>query len=631
MKKILLVYLLIYSILFCYGQKETAASQTPIVDSINQAVVQGWNTWNNPSVLSHVLMPEGLNLQLLLRKKRSGPYWLKDAYVASPKYNFAEKIEPKAHAYGGSYTELHLEWEGASATVQSAHDGGDLVLLYSPDEGQQENVHILVLRTGFLWNKPGQLLHNGEHILARCDGQEIVINAIGKKTDTPLPLGTPYFTFASDQQVAIYTGKERTLEEIKAIIEQQKSALSQNSQQYGPLAEAYEALQSVIAWNLFYDAFNDRGIASVSRIWNEAWSGYIIFDWDTYFIALMAALDNKDLAYANVFAITNSITDSGFIPNVKSTYLRSNDRSQPPVGSICVKLIYDQHQEKWFLEEVYDELLRWNRWWPEHRDNQGYLSWGSDPHPDGMSPHTKKAAKWESGLDNSPLFDEAEFNEKKHVLDLASVGLMGLYIADCKYLATIAEELGKTKDAKELRKRATEYSRKLNELWDEEKGIYRDKNLKTGAFTNHIAPTHFYPLLAGVPSPTQAQRMVAEHLLNPDEFYGEWMIPSIARNDPAYPDNSYWRGRIWAPMNFLVYLGLRNYNLKEAQQLISEKSKSLLLKSWSEKRRVHENYNADTGQGDDMRNSDPFYAWGGLLGFIPLIEEGYFNVEKIAR
>ena len=33
--------------------------------------------------------------------------------------------------------------------------------------------------------------------------------------------------------------------------------------------------------------------------------------------------------------------------------------------------------------------------------------------------------------------------------------------------------------------------------------------------------------------------------------------------------------------------------------------------------------NAETGEGNDVRNSDNFYHWGGLLGFIWLIEHGY--------
>ncbi|MCM5663261.1 MGH1-like glycoside hydrolase domain-containing protein [Galbibacter mesophilus] len=624
-------YLLITCILI-FGSCDLSKPNSPKVENKTEALqdslVKGWNTWNNPSVLSYVKMPDGLKLQIKMRKKGHGPYWLGDAYVANPKYNFAEVIKPKEHAYDGSYTALHLSWEGMNASIETAVDGEDFVMLYTPDS-IQESVHILVLESGYLWNKPGLLRLEEDIIEASSDDNKTVIRNIGTDTNMPLPIPTPYFSFDSDNKIAIYTGKERSIQEVEAIILNKKNQFKENTSQYGELASVYEAIQSVVAWNQFYDAFNDRGISSVSRIWNEAWGGYIIFDWDTYFIASIAAIDNKNLAYSNVFAITNSITDSGFIPNVAATYKKSNDRSQPPVGAMTVKMIYDQYKEKWFLEEVYGNLLAWNRWWTNNRDNKGFLSWGSDPHPQGMQGNTMKAAKWESGLDNSPMFDEIAFNEETHMMELASVGLMSLYIADCKYLAEIASVLGKLEDREELLNRAKMYSDKLNELWDDNLGIYRDKNLITGEFTEHLSPTHFYPLLAGVPTQEQATRMIEEHFMNPEEFYGKYMMASIAKNNAAYPDNSYWRGRIWAPMNYLVYLGLRNYDLPEARKILSEKSKELLLKEWNDKRHIYENYNAEIGVGDDVRNSDPFYAWGGLLGYIPLIEEGYVKIETI--
>jgi glycogen debranching enzyme len=119
--------------------------------------------------------------------------------------------------------------------------------------------------------------------------------------------------------------------------------------------------------------------------------------------------------------------------------------------------------------------------------------------------------------------------------------------------------------------------------------------------------------------------MIAEHFHNSDEFWGEWIMPSIARNDPAYPDQDYWRGRIWGPMNLLVYLALRNYDLPQARADLAEKSKQLLLKEWLERGHVHENYNGDTGEGCDMPNSDAFYHWGGLLGMPALVEAGYLE------
>ena len=115
--------------------------------------------------------------------------------------------------------------------------------------------------------------------------------------------------------------------------------------------------------------------------------------------------------------------------------------------------------------------------------------------------------------------------------------------------------------------------------------------------------------------------MIDEHFFNPEEFWGDWILPSIARNDPAYPEQNYWCGRIWAPMNFLVYLGLCNYDLGKARAALVEKSTALLLKEWRERGHVHENYCADTGEGCGKTNSDSFYHWGGLLGLIAILDK----------
>jgi putative isomerase len=108
-------------------------------------------------------------------------------------------------------------------------------------------------------------------------------------------------------------------------------------------------------------------------------------------------------------------------------------------------------------------------------------------------------------------------------------------------------------------------------------------------------------------------------------------MPSIARNDPAFKDNSYWRGRIWAPMNFLVYLGMLNYDLKDAKKDLVNKSRTLLLKNWKATGGVFENYNAVTGTGDDVSNADGFYHWGALLGFMEFIDQGYMNRDNLHR
>lgn len=187
----------------------------------------------------------------------------------------------------------------------------------------------------------------------------------------------------------------------------------------------------------------------------------------------------------------------------------------------------------------------------------GYLVHGTDPYDYGNSKSRSatlsgkmKAAKWESGMDNSPMWDDATFDSLNHRMLMADVGLMSLYIADCHSLSEIADILGYTNDAKELTARAEKYSNKLETLWDDKFGLYLNKDLVTGKLSYRLTPTLFYPLLAKVPSLNQASRMMKEHFYNEKEFWGEFIMPSVARNDTAFNDNHYWRGRIWAPLNF---------------------------------------------------------------------------------
>ena len=144
----------------------------------------------------------------------------------------------------------------------------------------------------------------------------------------------------------------------------------------------------------------------------------------------------------------------------------------------------------------------------------------------------------------------------------------------------------------------------------------------TGAYSRRISPTNFYALFSDHVSEERAQRILKEHYYNPEEFYGEWMLPSIARNDPAYPDQDYWRGRVWAPMNFLTYLAFERQGLREACRDLAQKSVRIFEPEWREHRHVHENYNAITGEGCDVQSSDRFYHWGALLTVIALRDAG---------
>jgi hypothetical protein len=434
----------------------------------------------------------------------------------------------------------------------------------------------------------------------------------------------PYLLVALDGPVALASDGSR-LDQASAVVARRKAAFLAGR---AGLSEAHHVMQTCLAWDTIYDPFKDRVISPVSRIWSCSHGGWVLFDWDTYFAAWMASVECKELAYANAVAITEEVTERGFVPNFATpTGFKSRDRSQPPVGAITVQAICDRFGETVLAERLFDTLLGWNRWWPEHRDQDGYLCWGSEPYEpvtgnsyETVPLNTRFASALESGLDNSPMYRDMPYDNTVHRMQLADVGLMSFYIADCQALADLARRIGRDDVIGELGERGDRYAARLRTLWCEKTGLFLNKRLDTGELQHRLSPTHFYPLLAGVPTQAQAERMIGEHFFNPAEFWGEWILPSIARNDPLYPEQNYWQGRIWAPMNFLVYLGLCKYDLPRARKALVEKSEALLLKEWREHGHVHENYCADTGAGCGKENSDAFYHWGGLLGLISVME-----------
>ncbi|MCS6992981.1 MAG: trehalase family glycosidase [Anaerolineales bacterium] len=510
----------------------------------------------------------------------------------------------------------------------------DLVLLITPLEPSPHPIHLLV-EAVMLWNRPGELSVEGDALIAELPGKTLR----AYPTHTPVrelnvPARAPFLAFALEGEIGISTGARRTLEEIRAIVEARRAEHLAYQARYGHLAEVYAAMQSCMGWDTIYEPEKDRMVTPVSRVWNNNWGGYVLFCWDTYFAALMASLDNKELAYSNAIEITREKTEDGFVPNFAAAGdLKSRDRSQPPVGSLAVRQIYRRYRETWFVREVFDDLLTWNRWWDARRQVMpGLLAWGSQPFMPrrNAAVETEATNKWqgaafESGLDNSPMYDDIPFDTERHLMLLADVGLTALYVCDCECLAELAETLGRAAEAAELRARQALYASGLRSLWSERHGIFLNQRADTGQFETRLSPTNFYPLLTDVPTPAQARRMVDEHFYNPDEFWGEWMLPSIARNDPAYPEQRYWRGKVWAPMNYLVYLGLRRHGLKDACRDLAEKSAALLLREWREHGHVHENYTCTTGWGCDKPDSDRFYHWGGLLGLIALTEAGYMD------
>ena len=616
----------------CAGDKETM--QMPIRNyyQMLDSLCTGWHTWDTRSMFTQLYLPEAFSVKVALvdgEGKEAGD--LRPGNLRSD----AAEVHPREHTHDNSYSEVDATWHGISVKLCSTSTEDRLIMLLTPLQNNENPKGRIRIRSEYCWPYANSITGRdrletdglSHFCFYRRDNHAQMQGGI---VGTNLQFSEGAYTCDASAPVLIYTGDSLSMDEAEAALAARKQQFDEECSRYGENKELYRAVQSVLGWDTVYDPGDNIVVSPVNRNWNVRWAmvpdfgGFVLFDWDTYFASLMCSSFSRELAYTNAVEVTMSVDKCGFVPKSRSDHSNlTRDCSQPPVGSLAVWNIYRRFGERWFLELLYPRLLTWNRWWPQARQTDGMLCWGSTPVRQRMGERNTGStnhAVLESGLDNSTMYDEVKINKQTWQLNHQDVGLTSLYVMDCDYLALIARELGHTGDARELEQRAKFFRRNIQRFWCEEDGMFYNINTETGEFNRHTSATNFYVLLAKAATPAQAKRIVEEHLLNEDEFWGEWVIPMTPKSEPGYQDQSYWRGRIWGPTNFLVYMGLRNYPDDSVRKALVEKSARLMLRGWNENGYIFENWNAITGEGFAPGNSDCFYHWGALLGYMSLME-----------
>ena len=404
-----------------------------------------------------------------------------------------------------------------------------------------------------------------------------------------------------------------------------------------------EAVTDHMMWNVLLQPDTGRLYAPAGRRWIFPKPGdgareespepddWTVFGWDSFFNALALATASGRLAWDVLLAGLASRYPNGNVPNWRSRRGGTPDRSQPPVGSFAALKLHLACPDEDALAAAWTGLRAWNDWWVADKDGRprregltpGLLAWGSDtalvPERDrlpawevGASGHQRAA--WESGQDDLPLWEEAEWDPEREVLAMSAVDLCSYRAMDLECLARIARILGDRAEAERLEAERRRLVAAMNRvLWSEAAGLYLDE--LPGGHSTRVAASNFLPLIAGVPSARRARRMVSM-LRDPARFRGEWMLPTISRDDPAFDDQQYWRGSIWPPMNYLVLQGLRRYGFDELASELAWKGAHMFLADLRRTGFCRENFDARTGRGRGHR----FQSWGPLFA-LGAIEE----------
>ncbi len=262
--------------------------------------------------------------------------------------------------------------------------------------------------------------------------------------------------------------------------------------------------------------------------------------------------------------------------------------TKPPILAWAALKIHQTAPDLDFLREIYLPLTRWNAWWFDQSE-EGIHGLAQYNHP------------YSSGLDDNPLWDEG--------MPVVSPDLNTYLCLQMKALAQIAAALGLETEAARWKARSEELVRLMVEkLWDEESGVFRA--LHNGKPVPVLTPFNLYPLWTG-DLPPEIKNRLLEHLRNPDEFWGERMLPTVARNDPKYSPERMWRGPIWANINYFFIEALTVTDLQGAATELRDATLKLIMNTNG----IYEYYNPETGQ--PPITAAPMFAWSAAV-FIDL-------------
>lgn len=347
-----------------------------------------------------------------------------------------------------------------------------------------------------------------------------------------------------------------------------------------------------------------------------------IYYWDTYFTMLgLKESGRTDLIGQMIDNFAYLIDRFGFIPTANRTYYLS--RSQPPFFSLMVRL-YKEIEGKQILTTYLTHMQREYDYWMDAGDTSEPFSahrrvvnlpdgavlnryWDdkATPRPEsyhedvelgqeaqqkyGLLPqdtyrHIRAAA--ESGWDFSSRWfaDENDFSTI-HTTDIVPVDLNCLLY----FLEKTLAEAYLLEEDKEMHLVYGEKAAKRalaieTYFWNDKKKFYMDYDVKKRDFTKHVTLAGAFPLFFKLASNRQAKAVKGYIRLNFMKS-GGLLTTKIRSNQQWDAPNG------WAPLQWIVYKGLRHYNFHQAADELSDEWLGLIDKEFNHSGKILEKYN----------------------------------------
>lgn len=364
------------------------------------------------------------------------------------------------------------------------------------------------------------------------------------------------------------------------------------------------------------------------------------WNWDSGFVSLGWGHFNLDYAIQELRSLFSGQWKNGMIPHIifhsekETSYFpnfdfweanhnsgaptkpKTSGITQPPVQGFVLEKLFEQHPNNpkliQFIQEVFLKVVNYHRFFYTYRD----------PYQEGLA---FIFHPWESGRDNSPLWDDAlnkitldqvkipeytrrdtsitdpserptsaEYDRyvyllelgKKHAYDgpgiveespflIQDTLLNAILIKSNESLIRLGEQFNF--DTSEIKAWQAKSIERYNEkLWNESLGLYTGYDLRNQKSILHKEIGGIVALFAKIPTKEQAAR-INGHLQQLIER-GYFVCPSFDVDSPLFDSKRYWRGPIWPQMNWLLYHGLKNYGYHQTAETVKSNFLELVSK-----------------------------------------------------
>lgn len=393
------------------------------------------------------------------------------------------------------------------------------------------------------------------------------------------------------------------------------------------LAEAPEAITptSLAAHASYVLRGNDIGhlTTAAPQLYPHLWS------WDAAFVTIGLAAVSVPRAVAEMTTLLRAQWRTGMLPHIlfgpDTGYfpgpdvwdcrlaaaapdgVQTSGICQPPVHALAVRRILDAGRRRGgadrelaeqFVAGTFDQWLAWHRWLGEARD----------PDHRGL---IEIYHGWESGMDNSPRWDQAyaavvpgadlltgRRRDLQHIDDAAQrptdeeyrrylwlvhqmkqvryddvamrdgvdfrmtdVFASALLAVASDVLAGIGDEFGRDDEAAELRALAARFRAGVLSTVSSDTGLARDLDVRTGSWVDVESLGGFAPLLCGGDDAVVRRQL---DLLTGPRWSGHPKLryavpPTVPPDSAGFAPRTYWRGPQWPVMNWLFCWALRRH------------------------------------------------------------------------